>query len=149
MLTIHDVFHWFLEKEAMSFKKANFLCYYAQAWYVTLYDKGPFFKEGFQAWVHGPVSPDLFHEYKGNGYRLPILKEDTGPFSESELKVLELVYSTYGPLSPGQLEWNVHREDPWIRARKGAGPLEPSSEAISVDSMREYYRNHYRAADDD
>lgn len=86
MLTIHDVFHWFLEKEAMSFKKANFLCYYAQAWYVTLYDKGPFFKEGFQAWVHGPVSPDLFHEYKGNGYRLPILKEDTRPFSETWTK---------------------------------------------------------------
>ena len=44
------------------------LVYYAQAWYLALYDK-PLFDEEFQSWISGPVQPELhdrFKSYKWN-----------------------------------------------------------------------------------
>ena len=59
MSDIRKVAQYFLSKESMSHKKLQKLCYYAQAWYLANYGK-PLMPNRFEAWVHGPVSPDLY-----------------------------------------------------------------------------------------
>ena len=48
----------------MSHKKLQKLCYYAVAWHYALYDSQLVENDEFEAWIHGPVSPSLWHEYK-------------------------------------------------------------------------------------
>ena len=53
--------------------KLQKLLYYAQAWHLAIYDTR-LFPERFQAWVHGPVIPEIYHRYKEFGPR-PIIDE--------------------------------------------------------------------------
>ena len=43
--------------------KLQKLVYYAQAWHLANFDK-PLFDAKFEAWVHGPVIPGLYEEYR-------------------------------------------------------------------------------------
>ncbi|MFS8119254.1 MAG: Panacea domain-containing protein [Microcoleus sp.] len=43
--------------------KLQKLVYYAQAWHLAIYGM-PLFNADFQAWVHGPVIPDLLEKYQ-------------------------------------------------------------------------------------
>lgn len=67
--SIYDVANFFLSKEAMTHKKLQKLCYFAQAWYLANYGK-PLVPNRFEAWVHGPVSPDLYSKYRGWGWEM-------------------------------------------------------------------------------
>ena len=61
--SVFEVANWFLTKEAMTHKKLQKLCYYAQAWCYAL--KGYRLMDTvFEAWVHGPVSPVLYDKFK-------------------------------------------------------------------------------------
>ena len=62
-MDILDVARTFLYMDSMSHKKLQKLCYYAQAWYVTIKNK-PLFEDDIEAWVHGPVVPSLYSQYK-------------------------------------------------------------------------------------
>lgn len=150
MEKVQDIAKWFLCHDAMTHKKVQKLCYYAQAWYCALYDGSPLFNDEIQAWVHGPVIPTLYSvyaDYKWNP--IPQAKCDDLEFNESVNNILEAVYDTYGDFSGDQLESLTHSEDPWILARKDAKPWEPSINPISCDSMREYYSRKYRLAQND
>ena len=65
--SIFDIANWFLNKNNMTQKKLQKLCYYAQAWYYALKDKR-LMRSDFQAWVHGPVSPALYERFRDFGY---------------------------------------------------------------------------------
>ena len=150
MENVRDIARWFLNKDAMTHKKLQKLCYYAQAWYVTLYNDGPLFTDEIQAWVHGPVVASLYPEYSEYKWNLiPQQNFDDSSFSDEEVNVLEAVYHTYGPFSGDQLESLTHNEDPWIIARKDARPWETSNEPITIASMREYYGKKYEQAQND
>lgn len=118
------------------------LIYYAQAWYLANYKK-PLFEEDFEAWIHGPVLPPLYEDYKERGGQ-PIIKdvsleEVEKCFSKTELEFLDEVAEVYMPYTAYQLEAMTHREDPWIKARGGIESSEQSSKTINKDSMRDYY----------
>ena len=68
MATVFDVAEWFLSKEAMTPKKVQKLCYYYKAWGLALYDTDFLPDAVFQAWVHGPVCPELYRRYKEYGW---------------------------------------------------------------------------------
>ena len=123
----------------MTNKKLQKLCYYAKAWYLALYDRN-LISEQFQAWVHGAVQPALYQKYKDYGYNeIPkflhpeILPEEFVSFSKE-------VYEAYGHLSGDQLEHLNHQEAPWINARGECEPWENSSNEISEDDMKQFYR---------
>ncbi|MBW4622042.1 MAG: DUF4065 domain-containing protein [Cyanosarcina radialis HA8281-LM2] len=40
--------------------KLQKLVYYSQAWHLAIHGT-PLFEEDFQAWIHGPVIPELKH----------------------------------------------------------------------------------------
>ena len=83
MFTCFDVANFFinLANETGSYisnLKLQKLVYYAQAWYLALYNDS-LFPEDFQAWIHGPVIPVLYAKYKVFQWQPIILEEVEKP----------------------------------------------------------------------
>lgn len=142
MLTCFDIADYFinLANETGSFisnLKLQKLVYYAQAWYLAIYGK-PLFEEDFQAWVHGPVIPELYQKYKKFSWR-PI-DEDVNPNLPTPIQeFLSDVADEYFACDAYELERMTHIEDSWNQAR-GNIPMDEASEAIiSKEWMKEYY----------
>lgn len=144
MAKIFDVANWFLSKESMTPKKVQKLCYYYKAWGLALYDEDLLPDAEFQAWVHGPVCPELYQRYKDYGWNdIPQYTGSIYSFSHKELEILESVWLTYGDMSANALEAQTHKDDPWKRARIGLGEFQNCERSISNDDMKTYYRFLY------
>lgn len=105
----------------------------------------PLFEEDMQAWVHGPVCPEVYFKYKSFGYR-PInsgIKSDSGCLislvSQDELNVIDIVIDTFGIYSPKVLEEISHMQTPWINKRMGYKDDEPCKECIDIEELKHYY----------
>lgn len=141
-MKVEDIANFFLTKEGITNKKLQKLCYYAQAWYYALYNQ-ELFTEKIEAWVHGPVIPELYNKYANMGYN-EIKKNNQIPeMDDNTKKFLDQIWNIYGELDGDQLEALTHREDPWINARHGLDPKTPSNNIISLEDMGRYYREKY------
>ena len=138
MTDVRTVAQYFLCKSSMSHKKLEKLCYYAQAWYLANYGK-PLMPNRFEAWVHGPVSPDLYMQYRDWGWVDIPKRVECPELSDSEKTFLDQVLEVYGDYTADELETLTHRELPWQKARAGCSPLEYSRNPISMKGMRDYY----------
>ncbi len=139
MENIYEVARFFLSKESMTHKKLQKLCYYAQAWYLANYGV-VLFPNRFEAWVHGPVSPDLYSRYRGWGWQQ--IPKDLQPIyfdDERNRNFLEQVYDTYGDYDADNLERITHTELPWQKARQGCSVGAYSRNPISLNDMKNYY----------
>lgn len=147
--SILDVAKFFLSRgdQNMTHKKLQKLCYYAYAWNLALRNEH-LFNEKFEAWVHGPVSRELYTEYREYGWQ-PIPAEDSPHFDQETLEILEVVYENYGHLTGDELEALTHTERPWIEARGNLAPYEPSTEKIDDVIIREYYLDIYEHGQND
>lgn len=141
-MDILDVAKAFLTISAMSPKKLQKLCYYAQGWCAGLTGE-KLFENDLEAWVHGPVCPKLYDEYKSYGYN-DIPKIDNYNITDELKGIVEQIYRIYGKLDGDQLEELTHQETPWINARKGIESWEPSNEIILFSDLKEYFSNKYR-----
>ncbi|MDJ1185903.1 Panacea domain-containing protein [Roseofilum casamattae] len=142
MLSCFDIADYFigLANETGSFVsnlKLQKLVYYAQAWYLALYDE-PLFAEDFEAWIHGPVIPSLYQEYKSFGWK-PIFKDVHPKLPTNIVQFLDEVAQEYFACNGYELERMTHFEDPWNWAREDLPPDEPSHEIIQKEWMWEYY----------
>lgn len=142
--TWQEVSDWFLSQESMSPKKLQKLTYYFEAWGNALFNKSLINNTKFEAWVHGPVSPDLYVEYRDYRWN-PIDKKGNNDeiFEESALDLLNSVWVTYGSMSANELEALTHQETPWNSARDGLDKFTSSTNEISTDAMRDYYYSIY------
>jgi uncharacterized phage-associated protein len=118
--------------------KLQKLIYYAQAWHLALYGR-PLFRESIEAWIHGPVVPSVFWDFRKYGWK-PI----SGPvphcsLSEHAQSHLNEVVRVYGKFNGPMLERMTHQEAPWRDARKGLAPDEPSNRVITHEAMKKYY----------
>tara|TARA_R110002126_G_scaffold54919_10_gene148222 strand:- start:5420 stop:5902 length:483 start_codon:yes stop_codon:yes gene_type:complete len=129
--------------------KLQKLLYYFQAWFYA-YSGQKLFDSDFQAWVHGPVIPESYHNYKKFGYH-PIVDETLGQdviknfkskFNHKELNFLTDIESYYMSKTGYELERLSHNEEPWRIARKGIPDDQPSEETITLESMKEYYSKY-------
>lgn len=118
--------------------KLQKLVYYAQAWYLALYNK-PLFDEEIQAWTHGPVIPSLYKRFKPYGWN-PIIEKVKTRLSKEIKKHLTEIFSVYGRYSAWDLERMTHQETPWILARKGISNDEACENIITKKSMRDFYK---------
>jgi uncharacterized phage-associated protein len=127
--------------------KLQKLVYYTQAWHLAMFET-PIFAEEFEAWIHGPVLPDLFYQYKGTYYR-PIERNDLNAESMAFLRkkfgktlsnLIENVVEEYFGMESYALEQTTHAEEPWLKARKNLPQDAPSHEIISKESMKKYYQ---------
>jgi len=132
-------------------KKLQKLLYYIEAWALVYVNS--MIKEDFQAWVHGPVIPSVYREYKQFGYQQISIHYDCGESSidrcnslkksinlqEDQWSLITSVLNQYGSMSSFQLERLSHSEKPWIDARGIAEPLESCSTVIDKKSMKTYF----------
>lgn len=145
MPTYEDIAKFFLAfgnetGEPVTNLKLQKLVYYAQAWYLANYGK-PLFDADFQAWVHGPVIPDLYQTYKSFGFA-PILSDiklDDVKLDAELKEFLNEVAQVYMPYGGYQLEMMTHKEDPWVEARAGCEPDQRCENVISKDAMKKFY----------
>ncbi|MCX67229.1 DUF4065 domain-containing protein [Listeria monocytogenes] len=146
MYNADQVADWFLCRKAMTPKKLQKMLYYAYAWTLTLTNddaddlKNKLFEEKFEAWVHGPVIPEIYHKYKDHGYNKISVREETVTFDNEDIEdVLKQVMSVYGGYDGNELESITHQEEPWQEAREGYGPLDSCSETISDETIYNTY----------
>lgn len=140
MENVYDVARYFLSLGPMNHKKLEKLCYYAQAWFLALTGRR-LMDTRFEAWVHGPVSPDLWRKYKEWG-GLTISSYDGYPqFRDPQTAdFLDKIYRLYGGYSGEQLEQMTHNEDPWNVARGDYPPNAICTNTISDYDMRDFYK---------
>lgn len=120
-------------------KKLQKLLYYCQGWYLALTNR-PLFADRIEAWVHGPVVPAVYHEYKQFGY-LPIRVGDHGEkgLDIPDLDVIAEVLDVYGGYDAAYLEWLSHNEPPWLIARAGLEGRDASNAQITPQSLFDYF----------
>ncbi|KAB2335101.1 Panacea domain-containing protein [Bacillus mesophilum] len=147
-ITVFNVADFFLNRvktelgSSITHLKLQKLCYYAQAWYLALEDN-KLFNERFEAWVHGPVCPDLFQKYRDHQWQSlrPVTEFEDSIFTQEQLDHLEEIWEIYGKYDGKFLEELTHQEDPWIDARDGYDPTERCNNIIDVNHMKIYYRD--------
>ena len=148
MITARTVAQFFLAfsnecQELTTNLKLNHLVYYTQAWHLAVFNK-PLFDERIEAWVHGPVVPCLYEEYKKYG-NFPILEdypdsnEIKQQFSSDQQTLLNDIIEVYFPQDEYELELRTFRSDPWRHARAGLYADEPSHNKITRKSMQRFY----------
>lgn len=141
MATVFDVAKYILHrKKKLSTWKLQKLCYYAQAWSIA-WTEHPLFAEDFEAWVNGPVCPELYHAHQGKFEiaEADLPKGDRDALSADEKETVDAVLDTYGDWEPYELKEQTHHEPPWRDARKGLPETAYSRTVISKDSMGAYY----------
>jgi uncharacterized phage-associated protein len=119
--------------------KLQKLLYYSQAWYLALADT-TLFSEDVEAWIHGPVVPRVFGAFKE--YRWNVIDRAVCPLGEAAvIEHVDSVLEKYGKYGATELERLTHSEQPWIYARRGLAPDDPSRNVISKNHMKSFYRN--------
>lgn len=140
MATAKDVAQYLLKLdeqhggEGISNLKLQKLAYYSQVFFGAIYDK-PLFNERVEAWTHGPVIPDLYHEYKCHGSNLipsSGIPNETS-LSKEEAELVSEVYDVFGQFSAWKLRNMTHEESPWKDNEDRAGE-------ISFDEMKRYFK---------
>ncbi|KNY30160.1 type II toxin-antitoxin system antitoxin SocA domain-containing protein [Pseudobacteroides cellulosolvens] len=129
--------------ESITPLKIQKLVYYAQAWLLGIFGR-PLFCEDFQAWLHGPVIPDMYIHYKTLGYKsndsLPKPSSVDCCFNEEEIMTLEMVWNVYGKYDGKYLEKLTHSEVPWQIAWRKREEENKGTEIITKESIEEYYK---------
>ncbi len=143
IMNIYDLANCFLNKESMTHKKLQKLCYYYVAWGYALYNKAMITNPEFQAWVHGPVSKTLYSKYNHYGWNIIEQAECTIELNKEQLKLFNSVWETYGDKCGDELEALTHDELPWKEARINLTDYEPSTNPISPKTMKSYYQSIY------
>lgn len=140
MANLNDVAKCFLylddinDGDGISNLKLQKLVYYAQGFFGALFDR-PLFEASIEAWVHGPVVPALYHQYKQFGSNRIDSSEgfDRQQLTDDEFDLIEEVFQVFGQYSAWKLRNMTHEEEPWISHEKCA-------ETIPFDEMRAYFK---------
>jgi uncharacterized phage-associated protein len=141
---------WFIawaeaEGEELSNLKLQKLLYYAQGHHLAE-RHALLFSDQIQAWSHGPVVAEVYHEYKAWGsatIELPDEDPFTWDYVDTETtKLLSRVWNTYGGYSAGRLRNMTHEEPPW---RAHFRPDERNI-VIPASEIEEYFAERNRRA---
>jgi len=140
MLTVKDIADYFLSKcdeeagDTISNLKIQKLVYYAQGFYLAIKGK-PLFKESIESWIHGPVVPKLYDEFKNYGSSsISIPKDvDFDKYPKDVKEILNEVYDVYGQFSAWKLRELIHNESPCKNTPEGKGSV------ISHEKLKKYF----------
>lgn len=105
----------------------------------------PVFTEDCEAWIHGPVYPEvyaLFRDFRYNPIedaRFAIFENAKDELTSDERKIVDLVVGTFGLYGGKALERITHNEEPWKKARIGYDDNILSNVPITKKSIEDYY----------
>ena len=134
---IRSIVNWFLTNKPMTHKKLQKLLYFSYGIYLAQNNddvnklNNQLFENNFEAWVHGPVDPEIYAIYKNYGINeLFIERTCIFNFDEKILIALNKTMELYGNFEADELEEKTHKQLPWIKARNGIGATEVSTAKI-------------------
>jgi uncharacterized phage-associated protein len=123
----HYIIHKYDDITPMKLQK---LLYYLKVWGLV---SGTFSVDTeFKKWKYGPVSNEIFHEYKQ--YKSAVIPKAAIPFVElsSELKAsIDFVLDCYSVYSAVTLSAMTHQEKPWQKT--------PDNAVITEKKILKYY----------
>lgn len=145
MITCFDIAKFFLsythddsgDAALITNLKLQKLVYYAQGFHLALYER-PLFEETIEAWTHGPVVPELYHEYKQYGSNaIPEPDEfNIATYNHEVRDLLIDITEGLGQYSGWRLVDMVHEEPPWKETNpKGI---------ISHEKMKKYFKTQLK-----
>ena len=146
---IYSVARYFISQstpgtsQAITPLKLQKLAFYAQALSFAINGR-ELFEEDFEAWVHGPVSPELYYEYKKYRSQEINEREMQPELNPEDEKVLKIVWKLYGSKDGKYPENKTHKESPWREARGNLNFYQSSNQVITKNSINEYYSRKYR-----
>ena len=119
------------------------MLYYAKSFYHAIFG-GVLFEDHCQAWVHGPVFPDVYEKYREYGYNpldkaLDVSEEEFLDLTEKETALLDAIVQTFGKYSGGILRNITHAEKPWLMARGDLAPEERSDAELDESIIEDYF----------
>lgn len=153
---IYEIAYWFQWKahsehaETIDPDRIQIFCFYAQAWYYTLYNQKLMNSE-FEARINGPFSEKLFNKIGIVNLYIELNKSSEKKVAQHSIlneklnqdedvsEFLELVWNTYKNLGDISLGVLVRTERPWMQARAKSDFDALHREPISLESMKEYY----------
>lgn len=132
MANVQDVARFFIDLAAHQNKADNGdlmtnlrlqkLLYFAQGWHLARYGT-PLFDAPVEAWTHGPVVPEVYHQYKKNGSQgiLSAGDIDVNVFTPTEYELLLDVAREYANYSTYALVSLSHAANaPWSHTQRSA-----------------------------
>ena len=142
MASVFDVAGYVLSEIGyVSTMKLQKIVFYSQAYSLAIFDE-PLFPDDFEAWVNGPVCPQLFQAHKGlfvvgEGD----LRAESHPekVTGKQIQCVRHVLSALGQLNGQQLSELTHAERPWLDARAGCADSDRCSNVITKQAIKEYY----------
>lgn len=156
--SVHDVADYIIVKlddarVGLNTLKLHKLLYYVQAWRLAL--KGePLFSGKFQAWVHGPVSRQIYDRFSSSHGMYDLLRtaDATPGFDVLKLDTdvrshVDEILDAYAAFSGPQLEQMTHEEPPWIVARGDRKPSERCEVELHEDLMRDFFKDELRRSE--
>lgn len=145
MINAKDVAEFFImkgiqdeEEAGISNLKLQKLLYYAKGFHQAIFEEA-LFPEKLWAWTHGPVVPDMYHQYKSYGAG-PITAQEYDPsskFDEEQLELLNEVWSVFGQFSAWKLRDMSHNEKPWLDHEENASMIED-------DELASYFKTRVK-----
>lgn len=140
MLNYEDLANLVLSYGSFSNKKLQKLCYYVYSWYLTLYGE-KIANVSFEAWIHGPVSPEIYNIYRNYGWGEIPQYNGCLPINEVIYSRVTNIINEYINFNANELEEKTHNEIPWKSARNGYRKYESSNETIDDNTIINYYLN--------
>lgn len=142
MASVFDIAEYILSETGyVSTMKLQKLAFYSQAYSLVAFGE-PLFPDDFEAWVNGPVCPQLFQAHRGLfviGEGDLRVESHPGEVAGKRAACVQHILSALGRLSGQQLSELTHAEKPWLDARNGCADGDRCSNIIPKQSIREYY----------
>lgn len=141
--------------DIVSNKKLNKVLYYVQGWHFAYFDGQPLFTEAPEAWVHGPVYPPVYAQYRWDN-NITVSEEQCAPdvlksklegfgLTKDQNDFLNSTLIHYSKKSGAELEIYTHRETPWLEARGDLASHVASNTPISLETMKSYFSDKLSA----
>lgn len=143
-----DIAKYFINELHPEPLKLQKLLYFARGFSYAFYDK-ELFNDDFEAWVHGPVIPSIYHEYKSYEYNPIDLNYKLKDFNKDVIDLLEYVKKNYAKYDGKYLEEITHKEEPWLLSRTGLDPDERSDKTIPKSNIASYFTSCVLQPDDE
>lgn len=120
--------------DAMTNLKLQKLLYYEQGYHLAFFNE-PLFNESIEAWMYGPVVPEVYDTFKDNGSTALSFEGEPLELSDDEEDLFRQVYDAFRDYSAIGLMNRTHSEPTWQNAKPtGKGTV------ISIDSMKSFFK---------
>lgn len=88
--------------------------------------------------------PELYALHRGMFLIRPgeLVSGDSSALTDAERALIDSVCSALGDMTGAELSERTHLESPWLDAREGLAPSDPSNAVITQEAMRSYYQEH-------